>query len=324
MNEKALFDNLQAVRTIDRAIKENLLPHAVLFVTPDKLLSKTLLVHFAKKLLGGCDACDECRHCAMVNARSHPDLFFYPKTDGEKIRAADASELLDRVYLKPFMSKNKVILLLGLENAEAVVQNKLLKTLEEPPKNTYFLISANNIANVLPTVRSRAFGVAIEPLSAELIEKIIRDDCKTDAEAITVSQSANGSLFEAYELMSGDTVGVRIETAFKIIEGLTSTKEMFAVSKLFSETKEKEILPVMALVYRDCLCVKNGATEVVVLKNQEKRIIELSKSFSSMALVESMSLVADALNKTKLNINKNTNTDSLMFALLEVKYNCPK
>lgn len=323
MNERLLFENLKAEKTVNKAMKERSLSHALLFITPDKVLSKSMLLHTAKKLLGSCDGFDNCRSCVMADGNSHPDLFVYPKGDETKVKVEDIEEILSRVYFKPFVSACKVFVINGLENTNEASQNKLLKILEEPPDNTYFLMSAVNSASALLTLRSRASVITIDGLPEEVVAKVIEPDCKSSDEAFAISQSANGLLSNAYEAIEKGVEG-RTELAFSVIERLTSTKEMLSAVSLLSKADEKEILPVMALIYRDMLCIKQHAEKCVALKGSIGRERTLADGFSNLALIESIEKVSEAIERSKLNVNKNINSDALAFELLEVKYNCPK
>ncbi len=323
MNEKLLFENLFADKRVGKAIREKSLSHAILFVTPDHVLSKKLIDNTAKKLLGGCDGCRACRHCKMVDARSHPDYFIYPIGDKQKIVTDDVEEIIERTYYRPFMAKCKVFVLNGLENTNEASQNKLLKIIEEPPENTYFLMSVDNENNALRTVRSRAFQISVDELSSDLLARIIEPDCKSKDEAIAISELSNGSLESAYKNLNKSGKIDPVEISLSAIESLTTTKELLKTTKLFPQASIKEVLPVMALCYRDILCIKNGAEEDVSLKGHIERVRALAKQFSSAALIESIEKVAETVTKIKFNTNAVSSLDTLLLELLEVKYNCP-
>lgn len=331
MNERLLLKNLTAAKLIDKAIRENSLPHAILFISPDKLLLKTLIDDTAKKLLGGCGGCGECKSCKMMKANTHPDYFVYPK-EKKAIVADDVDEIINRAYFRSFASSCKVFSVSNIELSHVAVQNKLLKIIEEPPENTYFLISVDNENNALQTVRSRSFQITLDELPIDLLEKVIEPDCTTVDEAVAISQVSSGSLERAYKRLKTGEKADHIELAFSVIESLKTTKDLYNTAKIFPQGSRssvlresmQNILPVMAMIYRDILCIKSGNEKDVSFKGYVERERSLSDNYSSAALIESIEKVTDTVMKLKFNTNAQSGLDSLLFELLEVKYNCPR
>lgn len=323
MNERPIFDNLKAEGFVKTAIKEGTLSHATLLITPDELLADSFALRTAKRLLGGCDACGECRSCKMIGANSHPDFAVYPNNETGKIKVVEMEEVISKSYYLPTASKCKVFLIKGLEKGKIDCQHKLLKLLEEPPENTYFILTVDNAEHALPTVRSRCMQIALDELSADVIQKAILPDCEDEEKAVTVAQSANGSLTAAYEILEKKSDVDAIDVAIRTIEALKSTKELVNAQKIAGAVKTEELLPLFALIYRDMLCLKNGAESEVSLKKYVERERELSVSYSQLALIESIDKVAAAISKLKFNANATSCLDAMLLELLEVKYNCP-
>ena len=80
-------------------------------------------------------------------------------------------------------SKYKVYILGRFDECTIQAQNKILKTLEEPPQNVIFILTCNNDLAVLPTIRSRSKKINEPNLSCDIIEKYLQDKgvrCKSD------------------------------------------------------------------------------------------------------------------------------------------------
>ena len=73
------------------------------------------------------------------------------KEDGNFL-VSDANEVMQKAYLT---SQNQVFLCLASQNFSDVVQNRLLKIIEEPPKNKIFILITPSKATILPTIKSR-------------------------------------------------------------------------------------------------------------------------------------------------------------------------
>ena len=107
----------------------------------------------------------------LINNNSHPDLFCINdetlisyfqredknklKTNTKKIPVGFIREAIDFVMLKSGLSKNKILFIDGAENLTKSSQNALLKTLEEPPQNTYIIIQSNRFKCLNQTIYSR-------------------------------------------------------------------------------------------------------------------------------------------------------------------------
>ena len=107
----------------------------------------------------------------LIKNNSHPDLFcinnetlisYFQRVDKDKLRNKTKKipvgfirEAIDFIMLKPGLSKNKILFIDGAENLTVSSQNALLKTLEEPPQNTYIIIQSNRFKCLNQTIYSR-------------------------------------------------------------------------------------------------------------------------------------------------------------------------
>ena len=107
----------------------------------------------------------------LIKNNSHPDLFcinnetlisYFQREDKKKLKNNSKKipvgfirEAIDFVMLKSGLSKNKILFIDGAENLTISSQNALLKTLEEPPQNTYIIIQSNRFKCLNQTIYSR-------------------------------------------------------------------------------------------------------------------------------------------------------------------------
>ena len=93
------------------------------------------------------------------------------QTTNENITVDDVEELVRSVSYSAYSGGNKVCILWGLERLKDEAGNKLLKLIEEPPKNTYFVMVVPDESHLLATLRSRSQIIHLPPLSEEVILK---------------------------------------------------------------------------------------------------------------------------------------------------------
>ena len=157
----------------------------------------------------------------LIKNNSHPDLFcinnetltsYFQREDKNKLKNKTKKipvgfirEAIDFVMLKSGLSKNKILFIDGAENLTISSQNALLKTLEEPPQNTYIIIQSNRFKCLNQTIYSRCQLIHFNNLSQDELyswaEDILQD--KNDKSVIPsymtpkkVSELIEDDLFE--------------------------------------------------------------------------------------------------------------------------------
>jgi DNA polymerase III delta' subunit len=149
------------------AFAKDRVPHALLVCGAKGALRSEAMEDFAQTILcenkRSGEPCGICRSCGAVLKRIHPDFFLLePAEDSMVIKIDAVRELLARATLKPLLSHAKVFVIENAESMNEASQNALLKTLEEPPGKTHFLLLASDAAGLLKTIRSRCQTLNLE------------------------------------------------------------------------------------------------------------------------------------------------------------------
>ncbi len=114
--------------------------------------------------------CGKCPACKKIKAGSHPDVIpLRPEKDKKSVSVDAVRELvLDRLYVAPNEAADKIYIFYAAEELSALIQNALLKTIEEPPPFVMFIFMAEQRDKLLPTVISRVTELPLgDTLSAE-------------------------------------------------------------------------------------------------------------------------------------------------------------
>lgn len=111
--------------------------------------------------------CGECGSCRRVEAHQHESVLLV-RPDGAQIKSEQAQTVLEFLQLQSLRS-HRFILIEEAHKMNPTAANSLLKTLEEPPEGTTFLLTAPSVSAVLPTIRSRCRVFHFHPIRPELM-----------------------------------------------------------------------------------------------------------------------------------------------------------
>lgn len=112
----------------------------------------------------GLKSCGECHACQLMLAGTHPDWYRLEAEKGKSSLGIDAvRSVTEKLYHHAQQGGAKVVWLPDAGQLTEAAANALLKTLEEPPKNTWFLLSSREPSRLLPTLRSRCLLWHVAP-----------------------------------------------------------------------------------------------------------------------------------------------------------------
>ncbi len=253
MSGGALLDRVlgqpTAVGTLRRALAEDRLHHALLFDGPRGVGKAFVAEALAQALL--CEkrieglACGICAACTKVprkdaNGRSvHPDFapvargMYDPAAIGRKTQETQdisvdqvRTVVLSRLALGAVLGVARLFVVRDADELSVAAANAILKTLEEPPPRTYFVLTTTRPGELLPTIRSRTQRIRFSPLPEEALAHLLSGEGHDPARARDVARDAQGSL----EMARGKLTGANDESTNGWIAALTSglTDKTFA------------------------------------------------------------------------------------------------
>jgi len=119
---------------------------------------------------GACGACPECR---LLSSGAHPNLLRV-SPENHFIQIAEIRKLKEELSLKAFSDRPRAVLICPADRLTLQAANALLKTLEEPPPSTHFLLVAHRLSQLPPTIVSRCQKIPFSVLPPEEVEAILR------------------------------------------------------------------------------------------------------------------------------------------------------
>lgn len=302
--------NTNAYKIIYGEKKRGELSHAYLIVCPDGVMLKTYMKLFASLIMCENDgACGECRPCRLIDKEAYADCDFYPK-DGDKIKTADIDDLVSKTIIRPIESDIRMFALVGAENMTAEAQNKILKTLEEPPRNVCILIGATSDNALLPTVKSRVKRLDVPPFSDGEIRRALGDEYPDKAKlesAIALGGGKIGSVIKAYT------------------DGNAEKMQTFCREVLFSMRSSKDVAKYSSKINKDNIkdFISILKSEVANLLVKDNRKAE-DYGYVTGALIAISDMLSEKERALYYNANAVMVADSVLLAILGEKYKWQK
>ena len=160
-------DQQQVVRLLQRSISRGRLGHAHLF-TGASLQDCEAVARTLAKVLNcqnppqtsddglSLDSCDHCSSCRRIAESLHPDVpWIRPESKSRVITIDQVRDLIQSIQLKATEARIKVGVLVAADRLNPQAANAFLKTLEEPPPRSVFILISTDPQRILETIRSR-------------------------------------------------------------------------------------------------------------------------------------------------------------------------
>jgi DNA polymerase-3 subunit delta' len=146
------------------------------------------------------------------------DVLLVTPDDKASIKIDVIRDVLSRTAYRPFEGRRRVVLIREAETLETASQNALLKSLEEPPPGTVFILTTSVPGALLPTVRSRSMTLRFGRLPAvDVAAALVRDHEYSETDAHALAALADGSIGQALALGATDVSELR-ETALLLLQ----------------------------------------------------------------------------------------------------------
>lgn len=294
---KELILSTTAYKTFSGDKAHGRLSHAYMLYLNDTKNLKEALITFALCFFGFGGDSPEGRR---ILKGSFTDCRIYPD-EGKKLSVENANEIIADSALQPLEYNAKLYIICGFEQASAVIQNKLLKILEEPPKGVYFILGVTSLAPVLDTVKSRVKMLTVPPFTEEEIfsalERKGENELNRDA-----SKSCGGVLGAAENMISGGWFADVRDCAEKIACADT-LEEAASLSVKYGDSKYKnEILGELSLLFSEALKERTAGCEYG----------KVAKTHLTPALIYAV----ESIDKAYADVRFNANFQGLLYDLM--------
>lgn len=318
----------EIIRHLKNAIDTGKISHSYIFTGEHGSGKKLLAGIYAMTLQceeGKSEACGKCESCKKALGKNHPDIIMVTH---EKPNAISIDEIREQVVsdvaIKPYCSPYKVYIVPDAEIMTPQAQNALLKTIEEPPEYAVIMLLTSNADSLLPTIRSRCVRLDLKVVDDGLVKKYLMEHLHIpDYQAEIDASYAHGSIGKAKAAATSQEFADITQNALKILK-YADTMEVYelteAIRNLSGEKQNiKDYLDIFQFWFRDVLMFKATREIDNLVFKQE---INYIKEQASKRSYENLEKILDALEKTKVRMRANVNTElalELLFLTIREK-----
>lgn len=313
-----IFGHKQAINFLQNSIEQDKLAHAYLFYGSRGLGKKMIADYFSRSIF--CTSleqkpCGQCQACRLVAKKSYLDFYTLGK-DGQELSADNVREFMHSLQMANIYGNKKIAIIYNVENMNIFGANALLKTIEEPPANTYIILISDNI-NLLPaTVISRCQLLKFQALKKNEMEQWMDNFDFHDQERQTIINLSFGKPGLALQLMQENLETWKQSCSFILFLLAANTFNiMQSIEKWFTQLKKENpeakvselgqstrfYVDYLELLLRDLLWIK--LDKPIVNEVFEAELNNISSSYSSEQLLRNLVRLNDYKQKLNNNVN---------------------
>lgn len=256
-------NNERLIKRLEAIVRNGMVSHAYIFEASSSIDKRSFAESFVKGILCGKslgENCMECSICSKIDHENHEDII-YIAAGGNSIKDADIIAMQDRLKIKPFGTRNIVI----MENSDTMTlraQNRLLKTLEEPPGNSVIILLSENMENLTQTVRSRCVKFRINYFGSDGY------DFMMDKAALVADMALKREAFYRMKAELSDVLGAKEDVAaFLDCLQLVYRNMIIENKNKISVYREQDIMDHIHSVELARKQIKDGVSAANAMKN---------------------------------------------------------
>lgn len=302
------------------------------------------------------DSCGTCPACHKLEKNIHPDLHFsYPVVgppanvnssqflsewqeflkdepfgnlndwnakleSGNKqalINVHEAGAIRKYLSLKPLESKYRVVVIWHAERMNSTAANKLLKSIEEPPENTFFFLHTTKLEQLLGTIISRTQLVQVKPVMLDELYGFFSD--KDEQQVASAYQQADGNLNQITALLKDGELMNKMESVFVAwmrrcfkadVAYLIDWSD--GISKNYNREEQKQFLNFCLQLFRAAILKNfNAATGPALIKEEGFSMDKFAPFIHSGNVME----IVELFNEASYHIERNASSKIIFFDL---------
>ena len=204
-----IYGQTEAVDFLKKAVESPV--HAYLFVGPEGAGREEIARAFSGSIFAKYEEDQNLERCKDLAWRGiHPDISII-EPEGRGLRVSDARKIIIESSRSPIESKKKILIVNRFDTAEPEAVASLLKTIEEPPLSTIFILLAESVPDSHVTISSRCVRVDVPAMTVEGLSDLLKSEGVEIEDAIRLAEASAGNLGRARLLQEDLSFTIRQE-----------------------------------------------------------------------------------------------------------------
>ncbi|WON78359.1 DNA polymerase III subunit delta' [Serratia sp. UGAL515B_01] len=234
-------------------------------------------------------SCGECHSCRLMLAGNHPDYHtLVPEKGKSSLGIEPIRQVIESLYSHAQQGGAKVVWLSQAELLTEAAANALLKTLEEPPDNTYFLLGCSEPSRLLATLRSRCFYWHLASPDEQMgLRWLDREGIGEPIARLTALRLHGGAPIAAEALLQPERWQQRASLCSALSTALQQ-EDMLLLLPALNHDDVPERLHWLCALLLDGLKCQQGAVNHVMNQDQRSLVQQLARCLNSSSLQQSM------------------------------------
>jgi DNA polymerase-3 subunit delta' len=320
-------------------IERERIPQTLLFAGLEGLGKATLARRFAARLLSSPEKIERDdlslpENMALIAGRekmpadkrnddplvfsSHPDFLTFPP-DGplRQLGIPQMRLLKERAQFKPLKGTRRVFLIDQADRAGEQAANSLLKTLEEPPDHIVIVMTAENLYDLLPTIRSRSVVLNFSPLANEDMEAFARARKLDNADRRIALSGGSPGVAASLDIELFEKRRASMLALLKTGAGAATYASWLPISETLGRGKSEKLELYLKLLYdllRDLTVLREGGAAIrnFDLRNE---LAALSGRVTRLWILNAVKGVDEIAGLLRRNIQKSVALDGLLMRM---------
>jgi DNA polymerase III subunit delta' len=333
------FGNLHVQTTLEGMVERERIPQTMLFAGLEGLGKATLVRRFAARLLGSPEKIEQDdlslpQNRDLIQSReklpadkrnddplffgTHPDFqTFAPDGPLRQIGIPQMRLLKERAQFKPLSGGRRIFLIDQVDRAGEQAANSLLKTLEEPPDHLILILTAENVYDLLPTIRSRSVILNFSPLANDEMQTFAQVRALDNAERRIALSGGSPGLAVSLDIELYQKRRAAMLALLRTGAGTSPFASWLPVSEALGRSKSEKLELYLKLLYdllRDLTVLHEGGTAI---RNFDLRgdLGTLAGKVSRSWIIHAVKSVDEIASLLRRNIQKAIALDGLLMQM---------
>jgi DNA polymerase-3 subunit delta' len=334
--------NRHAQTVLDSMIVREKIPQTLLFAGLEGLGKATLARRFAARLLGHPEQIEhddlsleenqatfatrekmpsEKRNQDPLVFSTHPDfLTFPPEGPLRQLSIPQMRMLKERAQLRPLKGDRRIFLIDQVDRAGEQAANSLLKTLEEPPDHLILIMTAENVYDLLPTIRSRSVVLNFAPLSNDEMKVFAKAKGLDNADRRIALSAGSPGLAATLDIELFQKRRASMLALLKTGSGVASFSAWLPVAEAMGRSRTDKLESYLKLLYellRDVALLREGVDGI---RNVDAKgdLATIAARVSRAWVINAVKGVDEIAELLRRNIQKSVALDGLLMRMRSV------